>query len=76
MAVLSAGEGVVEAVHGVEAEGHLLGLSDEADGIEDFLFEAWAGVGEDAFQGEGDVLGWGHNVVLKYCLQVKPLLGS
>ena len=45
LAVLSSGEGVVEAAHGVEAECHLLGLADEADGVEDFLLEAWAGVG-------------------------------
>ena len=76
LAILAAGKRIPEAVLRVEAEVHLLGLSDEADGVEDFLLEAWAGVGEDAVQGEGDVLGWGHNVVLKYCLQVKPLRGS
>lgn len=62
MAVLAAGEGVVKAVHGVEAQGRLLGLADEVYGIEDFRPQAWPGVGEDAFQGEGEVLCRGHDV--------------
>ena len=53
-----------EAVLGVEAQGHRLGLADEVDGVDDFLLEAWPGVGEHAFQGEGDVLGWGHDVLV------------